>query len=234
MKTKVTLLATTTLAVLIAAAPAEAKGSGWYLNISGGANWLNDDSFSGTVAPDALSVTPDSDTGFIVSGAIGMSLASVLDGLRVEAEVAYRQNKVDGTWASDTNTTAVGGNAVGRLDYDHSTLSVMANVWYDFDIGGVKPYVGGGIGWADTDLDGNYIATTPVAVRPLSFSDSGFAWQLGAGANFAISPNMSLGVGYRYFRGPDVTVGGSVAANGVTGDLESQNHAAVVSLTFGM
>lgn len=234
MKTRLALLATTTLAVLVAAAPAEAKGSGWYLNISGGANWSNDDSFAvvNTASSDSFSFNPNADTGFIVSGAVGMSLDNVLQGLRAEVEVGYREDKVDGAWASDTDTSAdPTGNDAGTLDYTHSTFSVLANAWYDFDIGGVKPYVGGGIGWADSDLDGNFVGGT---VPALSTSDSGFAWQLGAGVNFSISPNMMLGVGYRYFRGPEVTVLPPDTGNTTSSEVDDESHSAVVSLTFGM
>ena len=45
MRTKLALLATTTLAALAIATPAEAAGSGWYVSLTGGANWLNDNDF---------------------------------------------------------------------------------------------------------------------------------------------------------------------------------------------
>lgn len=232
MKTRLTLLASTTLAALAIAAPAQAAGSGWYVNISGGATWLtDDDGFVAVNGNDTLTFLPDSDTGFIVSGAIGYSLTNVMQGLRVEVEAAYRQNQVDGAWVSDTNNATLGGADSGLLDYDHSTFSVMANAWYDFDVGGVSPYVGGGIGWADTDLDGAYIGGS---IPAISLSDDGFAWQLGAGVNFGISPNMKLGVGYRYFEGPEVTVLAPFSTNTASSDVESQNHSALVSLTIGM
>ena len=228
MKTKLTLLASTTLALLALSAPAQAAGSGWYVNLSGGANWLaNDDGFfASTIGGDTLAFTPDSDTGWMISGAVGLSLNNMVQGLRVEAEVGYRNNQVDGIWTSST-----GASDSGLLDYEHSTLSVMANVWYDFDLGNVRPYVGGGVGWAETELDGAFLGGT---IPAISHSDDGFAWQLGAGLNFAISPNVQLGVGYRYFEGPEVNIGAPFGANGATGDVENQNHTAVVSLTYGM
>jgi len=227
MKTKLTLLASTTLAFLALSAPAQAAGSGWYVNLSGGANWVSDDGFfASTIGGDTLTFSPDSDTGWMISGAVGLSLNNMMQGLRVEAEVAYRENQVDGVWASDTGITDN-----GPLDYDHSTLSVMANVWYDFSLGNVRPYVGGGIGWAETDLDGAFVSgKDPVIDR----SEDGFAWQLGAGVNFDISPNVQLGLGYRYFEGPDVRIGSAFSGNAASGDVESQNHTAVVSLTYGM
>jgi outer membrane autotransporter protein len=228
MKTKLTLLASTAIAVLALSAPAQAAGNGWYVNLSGGANWLSDEGFSAsTVGSDTLTFAPDSDTGWMISGAVGLSLHNMVQGLRVEAEVAYRDNQVDGVWASSTAP----GTDAGLLDYEHSTLSVMANVWYDFALGNVRPYIGGGVGWAETELEGAFLGGTTPAIN---HSDDGFAWQLGAGVNFDISPNVQLGLGYRYFEGPEVNLGAPFAPNGASGDVENQNHSAVVSLTYGM
>ena len=106
---------------------------------------------------------------------------------------------------------------------------MLANVWYDFDIGGVKPYVGGGIGWANAQADGSIAGGTTAA---FDFEEDGFAWQIGAGVNFDIAPSMKLGLGYRYFVGPDVPV--ALSSSTATGDLDNENHTALVNLTFGM
>jgi len=235
MRTKATLLATAGFAAFTLAAPADAAGN-FYASVFGGANWLQDSSFVAT-ATGATTVTAafasDADTGFIVGGAVGMSLNQFMQGLRVEAEVAYRQQNVGGVFATTTTTGIFGTVATGTLDYDHSTLSVMANAWYDFNVAGVSPYVGGGIGWARTELDGTYSFVLPIpAVAPLSFDESGFAWQIGAGVNFDIAPNMKLGVGYRYFEGPDVTVSDSLTGL-ASSDVEDQNHTVLVNLTIG-
>ncbi len=233
MKTKLTLLASSAIVALSLATPANAAGN-WYVGVFGGANWVKDHSFSVATAPtssaDTLTWATDGDSGFIVGGAVGMSLNQFMNGLRAEVEVAYRENQVDGVWQSNTGTPT--GVSTGALDIDHSTFSVMANIWYDFELGGISPYIGGGVGWAETELDGNYLGTS--LSGPFSFSDSGFAWQLGAGINFDVSPNIKLGVGYRYFAGPDVTVGSIYAPNSATADVDSENHSAIVSLTFGM
>jgi opacity protein-like surface antigen len=226
MKTKLTLLASTTLALLAASAPAQA-GNGWYVSLTGGANWQTDEGFSAsTAAFDTLTISPDSDAGWIIGGAVGLSLNNMVQGLRVEAEVAYRQNSIDGVWAS----TATAPDA-GTLDYEHSTLSVLANVWYDFALGDVHPYIGGGLGWAESELDGRFVGG---GLPVIDHSDNGFAWQLGAGVNFDISPNVQLGLGYRYLEAPEVNLGAPLAINGASGDVESQNHAAVATLIFGM
>lgn len=237
MKTKLALLATSAIAALAIATPADAAGSSWYLSLSGGGNWINDNDFTTTgvavgTLQDTFLFNSESETGYVIGGAVGLSLNSVMQGLRVEAEVAYRQNQVDGIWASDTVVTDPTGNDSGVLDFDHSTLAVMANVWYDFDVGGVKPYIGGGIGWAETDVDGTFIGGT---VPAFNVGDNGFAWQAGAGVNFQVAPSVQLGVGYRYFAGPETAIGApDPAANSLTSDLDSDNHSAVVTLTFGM
>lgn len=234
MRTKLALLATTALAAMAIATPAEAAGSGWYLSLTGGGNWLNDNSFATTgpvagPAQDTFFLDTESDTGYVIAGAVGLSLGNIVQGLRLEAEVAYRQNQVDGLWSSDT-LVAVGFSS-GTVDYDHTSLSVLANVWYDFDVMGFKPYVGGGLGWADVEADGAYAGDV---VRSFSYSADGFAWQLGAGVNFQVAPNMQLGVGYRYFSAEDVVIGApDTTNNSLTGTLDDDSHSAVVTLTFG-
>ncbi len=231
MKTKLTLLASTAAAALALAVPAEAAGN-WYVGFIGGANWVEDHSFSAATAPtvsaDTLTWSTDADTGFVIGGAVGLNLSNMMSGLRVEIEAAYRENQIDGAWTSNTGPPGV---STGTLDIDHSTFSVLANAWYDFPLGNVAPYIGGGVGWAETELDGHYLGGT---TGPFNFSDSGFAWQLGAGINFDVSPNVKLGVGYRYFKGPDVTVGSVLVGNSATSDVDAGQHAALVSLTFGM
>jgi opacity protein-like surface antigen len=234
MRTKIALLATTTLASLALAAPAQAAGSGWYVSATGGANWLDDTNFvAGTPTALFFSMNTDADTGWVVAGAVGLGLGNVWSGLRAEVEVAYRENNVDAIYGSNS----AGSPQTGTVDYDQQSFSVLANVWLDIPVGsGFTPYVGGGLGWADTEAEGTFTCNAGICIgttAPFNVSDDGFAWQLGAGVNFQVSPNMQLGVGYRYFRGPEPTVAAPFTT-AFTGDLENNNHAAAVTLSFGM
>ena len=156
----------------------------------------------------------------------------VVNGLRVELEADYRKNHVKGSWVSNTGTPT--GVSSGALDYDHTTWSVLANAWYDFNVGGgFKPYVGGGIGWAETRAKGSYrnsFATNP----GFDFSNDGFAWQVGAGINFAVTPTIDVGVGYRYFKGPSVDIGSDLVANTAGGSIDSNNQSVLLSVTLAM
>jgi opacity protein-like surface antigen len=234
MKTKLTLLASSAVVALSLATPAQAAGN-FYVSVFGGGNWVQDETPSGATTPtsnaDTVLWATDADTGFIVGGAIGMSFSHLAPGLRAEVEAAYRQSKLEGQWRTNVGTPT--NFSSGTIDGDHSTFSVLANIWYDFDIGGVSPYVGGGIGWAETSADGRLVGD-PIGDGPFDFSDNGFAWQVGAGINFDISPNIKLGLGYRYFEGPDVTIHALNPANSASADMENSNHTALVSLTFGM
>jgi opacity protein-like surface antigen len=232
MHSRIALLASTAAAALALAAPADAGNwTGWYVGVTGGANWSDDNDFAAAAAgPDLFTINTDNDTGWLVAASLGLSLGQYLEGLRVEGEVSYRENSVDGVWTSDNNVDAL---VSGPLSYDHSAIAVMANVWWECDLGGVSPYIGGGLGWADVEADGNFLTSPDTPA--FSVSDDGFAWQAGAGVKFPISPNMKLGIGYLFFEGPEVTLlPPDLTNNQAAGELEYQNHAAVVTLTIGM
>ncbi|MEQ1755411.1 MAG: outer membrane beta-barrel protein [Micropepsaceae bacterium] len=230
MTSKMKLLASAAIAAVSLVSAPVASANNWYVNVSGGANWLGDNSFYKTTSGSTtttFSFDNDTKVGFILSGAVGMHLDGVLPGLRAEGELAYRENDVGGFWSTCTDETSCASNA---LDYQHSTFSILANAWYDFQVAGLNPYVGGGLGWADTELDGTFNGKSSA----LSESDSGFAWQLGGGLNFDIQPNMKLGIGYRYFVGPDVSIHAPYSDNPLTGNVDSENQSVTVGLTVGL
>jgi opacity protein-like surface antigen len=78
------------------------------------------------------------------------------------------------------------------------TWALMANAWIDLGNSSTfTPYIGGGAGYAISKFDGGAV---------YDGVDGGFAWQLGAGLNVAVSDSTSLGLGYRYFDAGDVEI----------------------------
>jgi len=232
MKTRQILLASAAVAGLSLVNAAAANANQWYVSVAGGANWADDSSFSLATVPSSSTTfvfANDVDTGFVFTGAVGMHLGQYMQGLRGEVELGYRENNVRGAWSTATSTSAYSGIA----DYQHSTFSVMANVWYDFQVGGLKPYIGGGVGWARTELDGRFTHSTTVS-DALSDEESGFAFQLGAGLNFDIQPGLQGTLGYRYFEGPDVSLRAPHSWNPLAGDIENENHSVTVGLIVAM
>jgi opacity protein-like surface antigen len=67
----------------------------------------------------------------------------------------------------------------------------------------IVPYVGGGLGGADSILDAHNFypvsAATPANTIYGSQNDVVFAYQAFAGVRFMLDPNISIGVGYDYF-----------------------------------
>jgi opacity protein-like surface antigen len=170
----------------------------WYVSLFGGVSWLEDvktdyqfDGNDGDYKADI-----ETNTGFIVGGAIGTHL---MDDLRVELEVAYTQNSIDQIKYDD----AVG---IDSGTYDASgkfgIVTFMANLWYDVPLSeDVTPYIGGGAGLAIVDGDPGYDVNSdfdPIFKN----SEVAFAFQVGAGLRWHVWENVALDVGYR-LRGID-------------------------------
>ena len=88
----------------------------------------------------------------------------------------------------------------------------MLNGYYGFEAGAISPYLGAGVGLArhateypaqtmHFDVGGG---THHVDLDAANENDSALAWQLMAGAAYALSPSTHLRLGYRYFRTGDV------------------------------
>lgn len=241
MKTKHLMLASTALALLGTAQTAQAD---MYMSVLGGANWLEDSSGFGTntffcgklsTCTTIAGFRTDADTGFVLGGAIGVHLDKWLQGLRGEVEVSYRRHDVGGNWFWTTLTNGVvDGTSFGAIDANQSTFAIMANVWYDIDMGWrVVPYVGGGAGWARVKFDGAFRTFSGFNTTTWTVNrDNGFAWQLGLGFNYEVQPGVNLGVGYRYFQGPDVEVFFGGKFNVIPAqEIENNNHSLLVNLS---
>jgi opacity protein-like surface antigen len=161
--------------------------------------------FGGAVFPYSISATQDSanpaernanislDTGFSVSGDLGYDFGN---GFRVEGQFGYLNMDTD--TLTLPNAGPISDDMPGTLDGIYG----MANGWYAFEMGAFKPFVGGGIGFASMSIDaGPYFGGISV-----DDSDTAFAWQVGGGAEFAVSENISLVGRYRYFATSDFSV----------------------------
>lgn len=181
------------VALAVVLGTAEAKG--FYVGTYGG--WNQDDVISHPWVED--------NSGFALGGVLGTSIDAV-PGLRVEADVAFRQNEVD-----------VFG---GFLSVDHDTFTLMGNLVYDIPakLGPVTPYVLAGVGYGSTQA-------TFENVGLASLEASGVAWQLGAGLTMPVADGVTAGVGYRFTQVPEISVFGAELSDG-------SNHAVVAELRF--
>jgi len=124
--------------------------------------------------------------GAAVSAAVGFHLT---DRVRLEGELGYQ-------------TTPLSKFAFAieprNLRGDASRFSVLGSAYYDFhNRTPVTPYVGGGLGLARVAIDeANFRdgATTAASKE----SATVFAYQLGLGASYPLTPEVNLDLGYRY------------------------------------
>ena len=142
---------------------------------------------------------------------------------------AAASTKVSNTFSySATVFGTTGGSATKAGGYtsneafsgDLTSWSVMANVWYDFGYkGDIHPYIGGGIGYADVELD----------LGDINASDGGFAWQAGVGIGFDLTARTRLNLEYRYFVVPDV----ELTYDGMDLGIDYEVNEILVGLKFG-
>jgi opacity protein-like surface antigen len=171
----------------------------WYVSLFGGLSWLDDVKthykYIGYEDDGTYHNSIQTDTGFIVGGALGTHLT---DDLRAEIEAAYSENDVH-----KIKYDAPDGRNGSYDGHGHfGTLTFMANLWYDVPLSEtVKPYIGGGAGVAI--VDGKVGYNDSASFDPI-FDDSSleFAFQLGAGLRWQAWENVTLDIGYR-LRGVD-------------------------------
>ncbi len=190
------------LAVLVGAgAPGTVPGARaqWYASANAGVSILRDYDITDTFAAGNATGEVDSDNGAVFSAAVGHAWG----GLRVEGEFSYRKNDLDSVRVDTITVAGVVFTALGTFDFEGDTTSYgfMANGWYDFDTGSNwVPFVGLGVGVARLNLDIQSVAGVGVTYDE---SDTVFAYQVGAGLGYRVTPTMTVTLSYRYFATKD-------------------------------
>jgi outer membrane protein OmpA-like peptidoglycan-associated protein len=233
MSFRKTLLAATLLSLPMAANAQswDPRVQGVYIGAGLGANYLmgQDDRIA---APNNGIAATGVDVGFewgyagVISVGYGFG-----NGLRLELEGNYRQNDVD-------TVKAAGIGRLARSTGTARSYGAMVNALYDFNLGGIAPYVGVGAGYVIHEHD-DAGATLPGGQRVRLDGDEGnFAYQaiVGAALPIASVPGLALTAEYRFMGtlGHDIT-GRVTSANGqtvdrVTFDADNFNH----SIMFGV
>lgn len=218
---KLAMRVATAALTICASVPALAQDSdtGVYVSANAGVSTVNDldvtyygpgGTFGGTGTSDTAEFSFDTKSAAAFRGAIGYDFGTV----RADVEVSYQRNKVSGVTLERINGAAVPtltaadradvcdyleadtcGGSGNTFEFDGSRarqLSALANVWLDLPVGPVTPYIGGGVGATGYELDGEGKAV--------------FAWQLGAGAAFNLSPSVALTADYRYRQAKGVRI----------------------------
>ena len=211
MKTWLTAL----LCLLTFASPALAEG--FYLGVHGGAVFLPDadTSVDNTGVP-TIDAELERDAGWLAGVAAGYAWSN---GLALEAELTYRRNGLD-------NIALLGMDL--DLDGDQESAAALANAYYRLNnASNWTPYAGLGIGVARVTLDAD-------AENGGTFKDSetGFAYQAMAGVDYALTPQLDLGIEYRYFATEELELSDTQAGNTTGLETEYRSHNLLARLTY--
>ncbi len=187
------------LASLALSAPATAwaqsDAGDWYGSAAGTISFLKDTEGTIANAPapgSTVRTEHELETGYGFQVALGRTLGA----FRIEAEVGYTRNEQDHYVAIIPPT--------GRIPADvfQEALRGMANVYYDFSIGDVRPFIGAGLGIARIDVE--FVAPrapfpTEAPRELINDTDTRFAYQLMAGAALPVNARTALFAQYRWF-----------------------------------
>jgi len=208
-------------AVALVALPVVAQAQtlqypGFYIGAIGGVNWLFNNSFTLTASvPGAIGSTTASvsnNTGWAAGGMIGYDFV----GPRVEVEGMYRDN---------TGSASLNGFS-GSTNTDFNQWSVMANLLYDFNAGGViTPYIGAGAGVAfiNASIGGANAQTS-----------TQFAYQAILGVGYNIDPTFRINLEGRYYgtTSPTFSSSGNIGGTpfNISGTPQNSNISVLASL----
>jgi len=162
--------------------PCCAINNNFYVEVLGGANFLQTDTNSG--------IRYDYQTGYIVSGSLGYRWCY---GLRFEAEYAFRRNSLRKIHFLGRTFT---------IDGHFESSSYMANLLWDFPLSNwgcnflkIQPYIGGGAGYDFQQVRAHN--------EGFSFRENKkhFAWQVIAGLGYPLLCNTDISLEYKFHKG---------------------------------
>lgn len=115
---------------------------------------------------------------------------------------------------------------------DIEAWSTFLNLYAEYPLGEWSPYLTAGAGVSRNKT--GTLTRSPTALTIPGKTTTEFAWQAGAGVGYALSPNWSLDLGYRYvdagqFKTGDTASDGT-SGNTVNGDLRS--HVAMLGIRY--
>jgi opacity protein-like surface antigen len=234
--------------IAVAESGGPASESPWYLGVSVGASLLDETDYSATSAPgpasrgplcgvlDPLGLipqalcnllggssgTPGSAATVATKFDAGPALSATLgyhwgEHLRPELTLSYASNDV----RSIAGSSSVDGKA--------TSLSLMANAWYDFlePSARWRPYVGLGLGLTQ-------VSNRNIGIPGGAFADgddSVLSYQLGGGVGYALNDRWVVSADYRYHAASGATIPNPSVA-GAASDIDYNDHVVQAGLRY--
>jgi outer membrane protein OmpA-like peptidoglycan-associated protein len=199
------------------------QGGNFYIQGFGGANWVDDMNLTASSGVAPANATLSFDTGYGIGGAVGYDWGQ----FRVEGEIAYRDNDLDGATGSPLATFP-------PTSGDVSAFTIMANAYLDVENdSALTPYLGAGIGAGQVDLTYSSGGTTLI-----DDDGWGFAAQGIAGVSYAVSDQVDVFAEGRVLSIFDTSLSGSsgqldITSATVDDDYLSYGAFAGLRINFG-
>jgi len=179
-------------------------------SLSTSANFGDNESNNFLICGNAPCTVPGRFSDFGSAGVLDAGMgARIGPNARIEAALGYRNYALR---AFDAGVPSA------EFKANISSVSAMANAYYDFAGPGWVPYLGLGIGTAQNKIDTlsftdgfSFFGSVPGGTK------SNFAWSLMAGAGLPLSRDTTLDLGYRYMDlgKVEIPAGVPVTSNGV-------------------
>ncbi|MDE2165773.1 MAG: OmpA family protein [Alphaproteobacteria bacterium] len=185
--------------------------NGPYIRGEGGWSHMND--MTGRTTTGTI-YTSKQHEGYAVGGAIGWKL----DQLRLELGLDFSNSGIKEIDLNNATASSVSGSV--------KNTSAMVRALWDLRTGtNFVPYIGIGVGASHVTLDNVRANGTALS----NSSDTVFAYEPIVGLNYLITPNLALGLEYRYFATVDPTF--AYTPGGRLG-LKNESHNVLASLTW--
>ena len=196
-----------------AAMPEMAGDANWYASLFGGAVIPDDNGVWST----ATNYSFEGKAGFSVGVALGTRIA---DDLRAELELSYLNYQLE----SGTDGSHGRDPASGNLN----SVFFLANVWQDFHLGALTPYIGGGFGFASTSIDDGELDGDVMSDR----SGLSLAGQAGLGVRYGMTDRTELDFGYRFKSIVEAKILRSDGDDFDNAELASNQHVLQAGVTY--
>jgi opacity protein-like surface antigen len=182
MKKRILIIAGCTIILSISSIAHSAQGP--YVSGNLGLAVLNDSDWTDSTIP-GITLNIESDSGLALGVAAGYDLGN---NIRVEGEIAYQQNDLDKVSAFGVDVDLAG---------DTSSLAFLLNGYYDFVTKSVfTPFVSAGLGF--TKVEVNDFNVPGSGLPSSNDDDTVFAYQVGAGVDYAVNEKITIDFKYRY------------------------------------
>lgn len=136
-------------------------------------------------------------------------------GLRPELNLRYIENDIESIRVN-------GASSVSNDQASLRAIRLMANVWYDLDLGNLAPYFGGGIGVQNTELNAS----------SSSADDNTTAFQLGGGIAYWFGNQTAISLDYRYVSAEEPAYSTKAPSSGIVSTLEGEYKAHNIGASF--